>query len=100
MTYAAPLETHPVKIRQVVLGAGERAVRIGGEDTFPFHFFEGSLPNSPGLALEVLDMSPENWAPWVTEPFQGVLDRPAEWARKCFEEYGAEIVFETTSCFV
>lgn len=92
MTYEAPLEKHPVNIREVVLGEGEKALTIGGENTFPFHFFEGSLPNSPGLALEVPDMKPENWAPWAIEPFQDVVSDPVEWARKSVERYGAQIL--------
>jgi acetyl-CoA decarbonylase/synthase, CODH/ACS complex subunit delta len=92
MTYEAPLEKHPVNIREVVLGEGEKAQKIGGENTFPFHFFEGSLPNPPGLALEVLDMQPENWATWALDPFKDVSSDPVEWARKGVEEYGAEIL--------
>ncbi|MBW1703796.1 MAG: acetyl-CoA decarbonylase/synthase complex subunit delta [Deltaproteobacteria bacterium] len=92
MTYEAPLEKHPVNIREVVLGEGEKARKIGGENTFPFHSFEGFLPNPPGLALEVLDMQPQNWAPWVLEPFKDVASDPVDWAKKCVEEYGAEIL--------
>jgi acetyl-CoA decarbonylase/synthase, CODH/ACS complex subunit delta len=92
MTYEAPLEKHTVNIREVVLGEGEKAQKIGGENTFPFHFFEGSLPNSPGLALEILDMQPENWATWALDPFKDVVSDPVEWARKGVEEYGAEIL--------
>jgi len=92
MAYEAPLEKHPVNIREVVLGEGEKIKKIGGENTFPFHVFEGSLPNPPGLALEFLDMQPENWPTWVIEPFQDVVSDPLEWARKGAEEYGAEIL--------
>ena len=92
MTYEAPLEKYPVNIRGVVLGEGEKVKNIGGENTFPFHRFEGSLPNYPGLALEILDMQPENWPEWVIEPFQDVVSDPLEWAGKGVEEYGAEIL--------
>ncbi len=92
MTYEPPLEKHSVNIREVVLGEGEKAKKIGGENTFPFHFFEGALPNPPGLALEFLDMQPENWTRRTLEPFQDVLSDPLEWARKGVEEYGAEIL--------
>ena len=92
MTYEAPLEKHPVDIREVVLGEGEKVLKIGGENTFPFHFFEGSLPNPPGLALEVLDMHPENWATWAFDPFKDVSSDLVQWARKGVEEYGAEIL--------
>lgn len=92
MTFQEPLEKYPVNIREVVLGLGEKAQKIGGENTFPFHFFEGSIPNPPGLALEFLDMQPDNWATWALDPFKDVVSDPVEWARKGVEEYGAEIL--------
>jgi acetyl-CoA decarbonylase/synthase complex subunit delta len=92
MTYEAPLEKYSVNIREVILGQGEKARKIGGENTFPFHSFEGDLPNPPGLAMEIPDMQPENWAKWTLEPFQDVLSDPLKWARKAVEEYGAEIL--------
>jgi acetyl-CoA decarbonylase/synthase complex subunit delta len=92
MKYEPPLERYSVNIRKVVLGQGEGAKEIGGENTFPFHFFEGSIPNPPALALEVLDTQPENWAEWVLEPFQDVVSEPASWAKKCAEVFGAEVL--------
>ena len=80
------------KIREIVLGQGERAVKIGGENTFPFHSFEGSLPNSPGLCLEILDIQPDNWAPALLEPIQDVISDPTEWAKRCVEVFGAEML--------
>ena len=90
--YEAPLEKCSVNIREAVLGQGEKTTKIGGENTLPLHFFEGSLPNPPGLALEIHDTQPENWAPWVLEPFQDVVSEPAKWAKKCVEVFGAEIL--------
>ena len=92
MKYEPPLETFSEKIRETVLGQGERAVKIGGENTFPFHSFEGSLPNSPGLCLEILDIQPDNWAPALLEPIQDVLSDPTEWAKRCVEVFGAEML--------
>ncbi|HUT84882.1 MAG TPA: acetyl-CoA decarbonylase/synthase complex subunit delta, partial [Thermodesulfobacteriota bacterium] len=92
ITYEPPLEKYSVNIREAIVGEGEKAIKIGGENTFPFHFFEGSLPNPPGLALEILDIQPENWAQWVLEPFQDVIFDPVRWAEKCVEVFGAEIL--------
>jgi len=90
--YEPPLEKYSVNIREAIVGEGGKAIKIGGENTFPFHFFEGSLPNPPGLALEILDIQPENWAQWVLEPFQDVIFDPVRWAEKCVEVFGAEIL--------
>ncbi|HEA65560.1 MAG TPA: acetyl-CoA decarbonylase/synthase complex subunit delta [Desulfobacterales bacterium] len=93
MTFELPLEKYSVSIRETALGQGKNVKRIGGENTLPFHSFEGLLPNSPGLAMEILDMEPENWAPAILEPFSDVISDPADWAKKCVELYGAEILF-------
>jgi acetyl-CoA decarbonylase/synthase complex subunit delta len=92
MEYRAPLEKYSANIREVVLGQEEKAIKIGGENTFPLHFFEGSLPNLPRLALEVIDTQPENWTPWALEPVQDVVSDPVKWSRKCVEVFGAEII--------
>lgn len=93
MTFELPLEKYSVNIRETALGQGKNGKRIGGENTLPFHSFEGLIPNSPGLAMEILDMEPENWAPAILEPFSDVIADPADWAKKCVELYGAEILF-------
>lgn len=93
MTFELPLEKYSVNIRETALGQGKSAKRIGGENTLPFHSFEGLLPNLPGLALELLDMEPENWAPAILEPFSDVISEPADWAKKCVEVFGAKILF-------
>jgi acetyl-CoA decarbonylase/synthase complex subunit delta len=92
MKYEAPLESYAANIREAVIGQGGGAVRIGGENTFPFHFFEGSIPDPPGLALEVVDIEPENWAQAVLDPFHEVVSDPVQWAKKCVDVFGAEIL--------
>ncbi len=53
MAYEAAIETYSGKVEEVTIGKGEDSLRVGGETTLPFHFFEGRLPNPPKLALEV-----------------------------------------------
>ncbi|MGA2402274.1 MAG: acetyl-CoA decarbonylase/synthase complex subunit delta [Syntrophobacteraceae bacterium] len=92
MSFEPPLENYSVKIRQVAWGHGEKTLRTGGENTLPFHYFEGSLPNLAGLALEVVDIVPENWAPELIAQYRDVVSSPAEWAKKCVDVYGANAV--------
>ena len=93
MEYRAPVESYSGKVREIVLGKGEKALKIGGEDALPFHFFDqGSLPNAPKFALEVYDMEPVDWAEWVIEPFKDVASDPAKWAQKCVQDFGADAV--------
>ena len=80
------------KIREITLGRGDKAVKVGGENSFPFYLFEGEMPNAPRIAMEVYDCPPEEWAAAALEPFEDVKDDPVAWAKKCVEEYGAEMV--------
>jgi acetyl-CoA decarbonylase/synthase complex subunit delta len=85
------------RIREVTLGHGDKAVVIGGKTAFPFHTFEGAMPRPPRVAMEVWDKDPSaEWSEMAKAPFTGVLGDPAAWAKKCVEEYGAEIIVVQT----
>jgi len=77
-------------IRETVLGNGDNAVTVGGSSVLPFHLFEGDMPRKPLIAMEILDIRPDNWPATLTRYFDDVMDNPVEWARKCVEEYQAE----------
>src|SRR4030043_518332 len=91
MDYKAPLETYSGKVAEVGIGKGEKAMKIGGENVLPFHFFEGKIENRPRLALEVLDAAPTNWTEWECRPYKDVLSGPVAWAKKCLD-LGADLV--------
>ncbi len=85
-------ESYSGSIKKVTLGQGDKAVTIGGESCLPFYDFEGEMPNKPKIAMEIWDMEPEEWPEWVTAPFKDCLGDPAASAKKCVEEYGADLV--------
>ena len=99
MEYKAPVESYSGKVREVTIGKGAKALKIGGETALPFHFFDqGSIPNPPRFALQVFDSKPEGWSKWALEPFQDVIADPVKWAKKCLD-YGADaicLVLEST----
>ena len=76
MDYKAPVESYTGRVAEVVIGKGEKALKIGGENVLPFHFFEGTIANPPRLALEVLDSAPTGWALWEIEPYKDVVSDP------------------------
>ena len=92
MPYETTKISYSGKIKQVTLGSSGKAVTVGGEDSYPFHLFEGKMPNRPRIAMEVWDMEPEDWAEAAVEPFKDVIKNPAAWAKKCVEEYGADLI--------
>jgi len=87
-----PKTAYTGKIKEVTLGTGPKAVTVGGETAYPFYLFEGDMPNPPKIAMEVWDMAPEDWAPAALEPFAAVANDPVAWAKKCIEEYKADMI--------
>jgi len=80
------------KIKEITLGKGDKAITVGGEDSYPFHLFEGKMPHLPRIAMEVYDSPPKEWPEAALEPFAGVTDDPVAWAKKCIDDYGAEMI--------
>jgi acetyl-CoA decarbonylase/synthase complex subunit delta len=93
LAFQIPKQPYSGKIGETSIGTGSAAVTLGGEDSYPFHLFEGSMPNPPKIAMEVWDYDPsEEWPAAAVEPFKDVIASPAAWAKKCVEEYGADII--------
>ena len=93
-----PKEKWTAAIRQVTLGAtaaegGTRAktVTVGGETTLPFLHFEGDIPNTPLIAIEIQDRAPADWSPVLLKAWGDVVNDPATWAKKA-EELGADLL--------
>jgi len=97
LTFQPSKQVYSGKIREIVLGSGDKAITVGGRGVFPFHSFEGPVPNAPKVAMEVWDKDPsEDWAEAVKAPYKDVLGDPAAWARKCVQDYGAEMIVVQT----
>ncbi len=85
-------ESYTGNIKEITLGKGDKAVTVGGEACYPFYQFEGAMPNKPKIAMEVWDMEPDEWPEAAMSPFKDVLTDPAAWAKKCVDEYGADMI--------
>jgi acetyl-CoA decarbonylase/synthase complex subunit delta len=97
LTFQPSKQVYSGKIREVVLGSGDKAITVGGRGVYAFHSFEGSVPNAPRIAMEVWDKDPtEDWSETIKAPFSGVLGDSAAWARKCVQDYGAEMIVVQT----
>ena len=92
MAFEIPKTQYTGKVKEVVLGNGDKAVTVGGETAYPFYLFEGEMPNLPKIAMEVWDTPPEEWAEAALKPFNGVTNDPVAWAKKCIDDYGAEMI--------
>ncbi len=93
-----PREKWNGQVRQVTLGAraadgGTRTktVTVGGETTLSFLHFEGKMPHSPAIAVEVQDRQPTDWPSVLMQAWGDVTKDVTAWA-KAAEASGADIV--------
>ncbi len=93
MAFEIPKQPYSGEIGVTTVGTGDGAVKLGGETAYPFHIFEGKMPNPPKIAMEVWDYDPsKEWPAAAVEPFKDVISSPEKWAKKCVDEYGADMI--------
>lgn len=85
-------ESYTGSIKEITLGKGDKAVTVGGENCYPFYNFEGEVPHKPVIAMEVWDKEPDDWPEAALSYFKDVVSDPAAWAKKCVDEFGAELI--------
>jgi len=91
MALVIPKETYSGKIYSVQLGTGPKAVTIGGASALPFLSFEGTFPHKPAVALEIMDVAPDDWPETLSKAVGGASANPVQWA-KFAQSSGADIV--------
>jgi len=99
-----PVEKWSGAVREVALGSsyggGTRTstVTVGGETALPFLGFEGTMPNRPALAVEIVDREPADWSPELIKAWGDDLKDPARWAARAVEEGADLIALKLRSC--
>lgn len=78
-------------IREVEIGVGEKAIKIGGENVFPFYTFDGDLGNTPKVGVEISDLGLDNPVPGLSAYYEGCTTA-AQMAKKAAEMEGADFL--------
>jgi len=73
-------------------GTRKRTVTVGGSRNVVYGGSASDTGRRPVIAMDVLDVRPEDWPDSLLEPFADVADNPADWARQCMEEFGADLI--------
>ena len=55
MSFVPKKHTYNAHINEVVLGVGDKAVTIGGQNVVAFHTFDGEITNAPKIGVELTD---------------------------------------------
>ena len=77
-------------INTVEIGCGDKAIKLGGECTFPFYTFDAPTENAPKVGVEISDMGLSN-VPGIQEYYAGATTM-AEIAKKAEAMEGADFV--------
>lgn len=77
-------------INTVEIGCGDKAIKLGGECTFPFYTFDAPMENAPKVGVEISDMGLTN-VPGIQEYYAGAATM-AEIAKKAEAMEGADFV--------
>jgi acetyl-CoA decarbonylase/synthase complex subunit delta len=92
-------ESFTSSVNKVTLGAtkdggGTRTstVTVGGARNVVYGGSIEEAGEKPVIAMDVLDTKPEDWPELLTEPYKDVLDSPGDWAKKCIEQFGADLI--------
>lgn len=78
-------------INTVEIGCGDKAITLGGENTFPFYTFDAPLTNAPKIGVEISDMGLEG-EPAGVVAYYGEGASYAEMAKKAAAMEGADFV--------
>ncbi|MBI9088181.1 MAG: acetyl-CoA decarbonylase/synthase complex subunit delta [Desulfobacterium sp.] len=92
MGFEITKESYAGAIKGISIGKGDSAITVGGQTSYPFYQFEGEMPNKPVIAMEIWDIEPAEWPEAAIAPFKDVVTDPAAWAKKCVDEYGADLI--------
>jgi acetyl-CoA decarbonylase/synthase complex subunit delta len=92
-------ESFTGSVNRVTLGAtkdtgGSRTstVTIGGASNVVYGGSNADTGEKPIIAIDVIDTRPEDWPDTLSECYKDVFDNPGNWAEKCVEKFGADLI--------
>ena len=92
MAFKMSVQKSSGKISEVVIGTGEKAIKLGGENVLPFYSFDGNTGNVQKVGVEINDIYPESWIDCYKEMYKDVANDPALWAKYVQDNTEADFV--------
>lgn len=81
MAFKMSLQKSSGKINEVMIGTGEKSIKLGGENVLPFYSFDGDTGNIQKVGIEINDIYPDSWIDCYKEMYKDVGNDPATWAK-------------------
>jgi acetyl-CoA decarbonylase/synthase complex subunit delta len=84
-------QVFPSSVKEVEIGVGDKAVRLGGENVLPLYSFDAPITNAPKVGVEISDFGPDRSVPGIAEFYAGAESLP-EAAKRACEMPGADFI--------
>ena len=91
MAFTKNPQTFTGKVAEVVIGTGDSAVTIGGENTFPLYSFDEEFKNPPIVGIDFSDKGPSRNIPGIAAFYEGA-ESLADIAKKAASAEGVSFV--------
>ncbi|MCC5909303.1 MAG: acetyl-CoA decarbonylase/synthase complex subunit delta [Clostridiaceae bacterium] len=92
MAFKMSVQEYKGKINEVEIGKGEKAIKLGGQQTLAFYDFDGDTGNSQKIGIEITDVYPEEWVTGLKEFYGDAAKNPAEWAKFVEEKLNPDFI--------
>ncbi|MCL1895223.1 MAG: acetyl-CoA decarbonylase/synthase complex subunit delta [Clostridiales bacterium] len=97
MPFKKTPQVFPSKVSETVIGTGDGAVTLGGENTLPLYAFDADIKNAPVVGIDFSDKGPDRSIPGVAAFFDGAETLAEVAARACTAEGAAFVSFSLKS---
>ena len=92
MSFVPKKQAYNAHINEVVLGVGDKAVTIGGQNVLAFHTFDGEIANAPKIGVELTDAGMAMCTMPGEQKFYEGCATVADMAKRAAEMEGASFI--------
>ena len=92
MPFVPKKQAFNAHINEVVLGVGDKATAIGGQNVLPFHTFDAEIKNAPKIGVELTDLGMAEYTMPGEKAFYEGCTTVAEMAKRAESLEGASFI--------
>lgn len=92
MPFVPKKQAFNAHINEVVLGVGDKATAIGGQNVLPFHTFDAEIKNAPKIGVELTDFGMEEYTMPGEKEFYAGCESVVDMAKRAETMEGANFL--------